>query len=821
MSWICLDTETTTSSLAKRKASPFHPDNYVVMMGWATKDNPHPTGERYQNDGGVRVGQRFTELLGTPGLRFVVGVNIKFDILHLIKDPATYKAWMKYVADGGLVWDLQLAEYVMEGQDQASHMLSMDELALRYGEDLKVDEVKKLWEAGIDTPDIDPDLLSRYLLGEDLPNGGRREGDIGVTRNVFLKQLARAQKEGMSRLLMLEFGALIASIEMERNGMYVDKALGYKLADELRVELAAAKAELHAYLPVDLPFEFNWGNRYHLSPVIFGGKVKYQRRQYDLKDGTTTFTPPGGNIDPSAHLYVYAQKDELHYVLADGTTMGITQYEDSLPYAFGNGGPALPDRVQYKAGKNAGEYKTKKVKVDDHDKPKSRMVDDYWEFPGFTEPMPEWASSTDGLYSVSSEVIKTLTENTTIPFLKTLGRVTAISKDLGTYFISDDGEKGMLTLVGDDGLVHHSINHTSTVTGRLSGNAPNLQNIPKGNKSKAKQMFVSRYPGGDIGQSDFSSLEVYCQAWLTKPKLLIKDLLEGLDLHCVRLAAKEAKPYEEVLKLCKGYFQDDGTFIDAIEEWDYKRTGAKVFSFQRAYGAGVATIAKATGMSVEDVQALIDAENARYPEIDSYFSDLEQEIERNAVPTTNFSAHPMNPAVRVQMRISRIRTPDGKRYTFRSHPSQGWQLKRGITSTFSPTERMNYPVQGLGGQAMKSAMWLVVREFYRHENFNGLALLVNTVHDAAYRDAHPSVSLASSELMHACMEAASDFIAYWFKWDIPLPVPTDSVRGANMGDEVKLNSQEFKANVAEIRADLRARYMDGFVPNYLTLKDYQ
>jgi len=747
------------------------------------------------------------------------GQNIKFDILHIIsKDERALKAWMKYVADGGLVWDLQLAEYVMEGQDQASHMLSMDELALRYGEDLKVDEVKKLWEAGIDTPDIDPDLLSRYLLGEDLPNGGRREGDIGVTRNVFLKQLARAQKEGMSRLLMLEFGALIASIEMERNGMYVDKALGYKLADELRVELAAAKDELHAYLPVDLPFEFNWGNRYHLSPVIFGGKVKYQRRQYDMKDGKTTFIPPSPT---DMHLYAYEQKDTTHYVLEDGTTMECLWWEHCFHTEWQGESPRGKDRVQYKAGKNAGEYKTKKVKVDDYDKPKSRMVDDYWEFPGFTKPLAEWASSTDGLYSVGSDVIKTLTENTTIPFLKTLGRVTAISKDLGTYFISDDGEKGMLTLVGDDGLVHHSINHTSTVTGRLSGNSPNLQNIPKGNKSKAKQMFVSRFPDGDIGQSDFSSLEVYCQAWLTKPKLLIKDLLEGLDLHCVRLAAKEAKPYEEVLKLCKGYFQDDGTFIDAIEEWDYKRTGAKVFSFQRAYGAGVATIAKATGMSIEDVQALIDAENARYPEIESYFSNLEQEIEQNAVPTTNFSAHPMNPAVRVQMRISRIRTPDGKRYTFRSHPSQGWQLKRGITSSFSPTERMNYPVQGLGGQVMKAAMWLNVREFYRHENFNGLALLVNTVHDAAYRDAHPSVSLASSELMHACMEAASDFIAYWFKWDIPLPVPTDSVRGANMGEEVKLNSQEFKANVAAIRADLRARYMDGFVPNYLTLKDYQ
>lgn len=818
MTWAVLDLETTIKSYAKRKASPFHPDNWVVMGGWATKTDPTPRGRRYSQFRQGDLTDDFIALLAS-GVRFLVGQNIKFDILHIIsKDERALAAWMEYVANGGLIWDLQLAEYVLEGQDQQSHMLSMDELALRYGEDLKVDEVKKLWEAGIDTPDIDPDLLARYLLGEDLPNGGRREGDIGVTRNVFLKQLARAQKEGMSRLLMLEFGALIASIEMERNGMYVDKALGYKLADELRAELAEAKQKLEEYLPPNLPFEFNWGNRYHLSPIIFGGRIKYQRRQYDLKDGKTTFIPPSPT---DKHLYAYAQKDTTHYVLEDGTTMECLWWEHCLNTEWQGESPEGKQRVQFKAGKNAGEYKTKKVKADDYDKPKGRMADDHLIFPGFTKPLEEWASSTDGLYSVGSDVIKTLTENTNIPFLKTLGRVTAISKDLGTYFISDDGEKGMLTLVGDDGLVHHSINHTSTVTGRLSGNAPNLQNIPKGNKSKAKQMFVSRFPDGDIGQSDFSSLEVYCQAWLTQPKLLIKDLLEGLDLHCVRLAAKEHKPYAEVLKLCKGYFGDDGVFVDAIEEWDYKRTGAKVFSFQRAYGAGNATIAKATGMPLEEVEALAKAEDERYPEIGEYFAALEKEIERNAVPTNNFSAHPLNPAIRVQLRISRVRTPDGKRYTFRSHPSQAWQLKRGLTSTFSPTERMNYPVQGLGGQVMKAAMWINVREFYRRKNFDGLALLVNTVHDAAYRDSHPSVSLASSELMHACMEAASDFIAYWFKWEIPLPVPTDSVRGVNMGEEVKLNSQEFKANVAAIRADLRTRYMDGFVPNYLTLKDYQ
>ena len=787
MTWAVVDLETTIGAYAKRKASPFAPSNWIVMMGWATKASPKPQGKRYAGsaEGQKAVARDFIALLQDPGLRFIVGQNVKFDVLHLLRDPDTLKAWMAFVARGGLVWDLQLAEYLMEGQDQQSHMLSMDELALRYDEDLKVDEVKKLWEAGIDTPDIDPALLARYLLGEDLPNGGRREGDIGVTRNIFLKQLARCQREGMSRLLLLEFGALVATIEMERNGMYVDKELGYKLADELRKELADAQAELDTYLPEGLPFEFNWTNRYHLSPIIFGGKVKYQRRQYDLKNGQTVFTPPGGYCHGGGQWlredYAYAKKT-------------VKVYTGEV----------------YKSGKNMGEPKLRNETVDDYDKPKSRMVDDYWEFPGFVEPEPEWASSTEGLYSVGADVIKTLTENTNIPFLQTLGRVVAISKDLGTYFISEDGEKGMLTLVGDDGLVHHQLNHTSTVTARFSGSNPNMQNIPKGNKSKVKQVFKSRYgDDGVIIQSDFSSLEVYVQANQTHCKQLIADLRAGVDMHCMRLAAKEHMDYDEVLKLCKGWRETaaDGSVVHhaAVKEWDYKRTGAKVFSFQRAYGAGNATIAKATGMTVEEVEALAAAEDARYPEINIFFDGLEKQIEANAQPTSTFTAHPVNPAVRVQLRISRIRDQDGGKITFRSHPSPAWQLKRGITSTFSPTERKNYIVQRGGAQIMKAAMYLMVKEMYQRQNFGGLACLVNTVHDAQYVDAHPQVKAQAAALLHACMVVATAYWVHWHKADWEIAVPSDTSWGPSMAVEEPV-PDEVLAEAAVIVEELREQY---------------
>src|SRR5574337_333605 len=200
------------------------------------------------------------------------------------------------------------------------------------------------------------------------------------------------------------------------------------------------------------------------------------------------------------------------------------------------------------------------------------------------------AGAVPGVYSTSADVIEELGVRD-IPFLKYLARSTSLAKDLGTYYITTDdkgNEKGMLTLVQPDSIIHHMLNMTSTVTARLSSSNPNLQNLSKGNKSDVKLLFTSRFGAdGSIVQSDFSSLEVYIQAILSGAKNLIADLRAGKDMHCVRLAAKEGMSYEEVYHLCKGKDVDP-----ALQQaWDYKRTGTKEFSFQRAYGAGLEAIA--------------------------------------------------------------------------------------------------------------------------------------------------------------------------------------------------------------------------------------
>lgn len=757
------------------------------MHAWQTVKQP----VEYVFAGKGRLGPGWLKPV-LQGCTILAGFNIKFDVLHALQDPENLEAWMAWVADGGQVWDCQLAEYLLNGMVQQDHMLSLDETAPRYGGTIKFDEVKALWEAGVQTDDIEPKLLLRYLCGE-----GEELGDIGNTLLIARKQIQRAREANQLRSILLNMGGLLCTIEIERNGMFVDKQRGLVLAAELKAAIEEAQRLMGQYLPEGMPFEFKWTSPRHKSALIFGGKVKYERREYQQQDGTFRW-------EEGLPTQAYTQKDEVHYVLEDGSTASLTECE-----AHG----LVP--VKYSSGKNKGEPKTKKVKVPDLTKPKSRMGEDFFEFPGYTEPDPAWEwPSAPGVYTTDAETIEIL-GNRGIPFLQQLAKLQKMTKDLGTYFITydeDGNEKGMLSLVDDDGIIHHKINHTSTVTGRFSSSDPNLQNIPKGNKSQVKTLFVSRFGAdGKIIQSDFSSLEIYIQAILTDCQQLIADLKAGMDLHCKRLAAKTGKPYEEVLVLCKG---DKKRGIEANKEWDYMRTGAKVFSFQRAYGAGAKKISDSTGMPIEEVEALIAAENLMYPEIDAYFEARTQEIKANRRPAGVVVPHPFVRGVTCALGKSFATTPDGKVYSYMESPSPEYLVKKGVFSSFSPTEIKNYEVQGEGGEWAKAALWLAVREFYRRKNFGGLALLVNQVHDATYADAHKDVAQEAAAVLHACMEGASDFMEWYFDWPLQLPVPSDTTWGASMMDEEAIPG--VKERAAVIRQELRDRYMDGYTPAYLS-----
>lgn len=810
-SYTIWDVETTIKTSYKRKGNPFDPDNYVVMSGWK-RAGGRVIGEYFgkRASGGLEqpVGDRadpdwFIKLVEPPAPyaapEYLVGVNIKFDLEYALRDPRNKAAWMRFVANGGLVWDCQLAEYLLAGMAQWSHMLSMDEMAPMYGGNTKNDEVKALWEAGVSTEDIDPDLLRLYLCGDDT-----QHGDIGNTEVIFLAQIEKAKASGQLQSIRLNMGSLLCTIEMESNGMKVDKAKGLELAANLAEELAELTIKLNSFLPEDLPFDFKWGSRHHKSALIFGGTVKYDKwKAHQDEEGNP----------------IYAKKKITVVTGSSGRTMELEKYKALVA------GGAKDTALRYTSGKKTGEYKTKQVMVPDEEKPKGAIQPHYYTFPGMTEPSKRWATADPAVWSVSADVIKALS-NRGIPFLAELSKVETLAKDLGTYYISvkpNGDEVGMLTLVQLTGIIHHMLNHTSTVTARFSSSNPNLQNLPKEGKSLAKTLFISRFAGGYIIQSDFTALEVYVQAILTLSKQLIKDLQQGLDMHCVRVAQKEGVTYEEALLKCKG---DKSKGILPIPEWDKKRTKAKIFSFQRAYGAGASLIAEETGMDLEEVKELIAAEDTRYPEVEQYYARLTQKIIDNSEPSGKFAAHPDAPHLTCAFRKSFVQTPDGKRYSYMESPAPEFLVKRpanrgGCITSFSPTEVKNYVVQGGGGEWAKAAMWLAIRVFYKTGNLNGQALLVNQVHDALYVDAAKEVAVTAAAMLHACMEAASEFMEYLFDWKVPVPVPSETMMGPNMMEELPLYKfdPDFTTRVRNMRLRLRELYMEGYVPSFERTKN--
>ena len=280
-----------------------------------------------------------------------------------------------------------------------------------------------------------------------------------------------------------------------------------------------------------------------------------------------------------------------------------------------------------------GEGKTKKVKVPGE--LKIKWQDFFFECPGVTTPKPEWKGAlTDcmgkPLYGTGSDIIEELGKRD-IPFLKDMAKLNALDKEIGTYYIRYDEKKkehvGMLTCMMDDGIVHHSLNHTSTVTTRLSANNPNAQNFPRGDKSELKAVFVSRF--GDKGrmiEADYSQLEVVVQGLLSGDKQLVEDLNNRIDFHCKRVSTKFGISYEEALKLCKDESGPD------YATWKERRTDVKGFSFQRAYGAGAAAIADATGMDIEDVKELIKLEEQTYPGIEKFNAAVEAAVYATAEP---------------------------------------------------------------------------------------------------------------------------------------------------------------------------------------------
>ena len=148
--------------------------------------------------------------------------------------------------------------------------------------------------------------------------------------------------------------------------------------------------------------------------------------------------------------------------------------------------------------------------------------------------------------------------------------------------------------------LHTSFNQAVAVTGRLSSNNPNLQNIPIRTERgrEIRKAFVSRNADWCIVSADYSQIELRIIAALSGDASMIQAFKDQKDIHI----ATAAKVY--------------GVEEAAVTK-DMRRN-AKAVNFGIIYGQSAFGLAENLGISRTEAKTIIENYFAQYPAIKTY-----------------------------------------------------------------------------------------------------------------------------------------------------------------------------------------------------------
>jgi DNA polymerase I len=155
------------------------------------------------------------------------------------------------------------------------------------------------------------------------------------------------------------------------------------------------------------------------------------------------------------------------------------------------------------------------------------------------------------------------------------------------------------------GRVHTTYSQTTAVTGRLSSNEPNLQNIPIRTSAgrRIRSCFIAP-PGGRILSADYSQIELRIMAHLSGDENLRRAFAQGEDIHRATAAEVFGVPLSQV-------------------EPDQRRV-AKVINFGLIYGMSSFGVAQNLGIDRGTAQTYIHRYFDRYPGSKRYMDETRQ-----------------------------------------------------------------------------------------------------------------------------------------------------------------------------------------------------
>ena len=213
--------------------------------------------------------------------------------------------------------------------------------------------------------------------------------------------------------------------------------------------------------------------------------------------------------------------------------------------------------------------------------------------------LPVVKKTATGAPSTDEEVLEKLAEDYPLPakILEHRG----LTKLKGTYTDKLAGMAHPRT-----GRVHTHYAQAVAVTGRLSSNDPNLQNIPirTAEGRRVREAFIAP-AGWRIASADYSQIELRIMAHLSEDEALLRAFHEGLDVHRATAAEVFGLRPDEVSSEQRRY--------------------AKVINFGLIYGMSAFGLAKALGIDNTAARNYIDRYFQRFAGVRRYMDETRQQ----------------------------------------------------------------------------------------------------------------------------------------------------------------------------------------------------
>ncbi len=224
--------------------------------------------------------------------------------------------------------------------------------------------------------------------------------------------------------------------------------------------------------------------------------------------------------------------------------------------------------------------------------------------------IPVKRKTATGQPSTDEEVLSELAEDYPLP--KLLLEHRSISKLKSTYT-----DKLPKMVNPNTGRVHTNYGQATAITGRLSSNDPNLQNIPVRTSQgrEIRKAFIAP-PGSVIVSADYSQIELRIMAHISQDASLLDAFAKGLDIHKATAADIFSIPIEEITSEQRRY--------------------TKAVNFGLIYGMGAFGLASQLGIERGAAQQFIDKYFARYPGVAEYMQATRESARANGYVETVF-----------------------------------------------------------------------------------------------------------------------------------------------------------------------------------------